>query len=194
MGQFITERRVNATTMASGYMFAQPLTVFWRVKDLNSFNSEYASSLAHDLGVEVPALTTTGSPAPSSTSTSSTTAKGPEITPAQGLTTGAKIGISLGTIFGLLLLAALGFYFFYARKRRAAAVAAAAENTQPDRAEEGEYVPEMEDQDHEHASRKLFAQGRWRSEADAAQKVSELQNASETRAAPVELEARRPVE
>jgi hypothetical protein len=54
--------------------------------------------------------------------------------------------------------------------------------------------PEMEEQDREHAARKLFAGGQWRAEADAGQKVGELQDApNHTSAAPVELEARRPM-
>jgi hypothetical protein len=54
--------------------------------------------------------------------------------------------------------------------------------------------PEMEEQDREHAARKLFAGGQWRAEADAGQKVGGLQDApNHTSAAPVELEARRPM-
>jgi hypothetical protein len=186
MGQYAPGLRVDQTTLTQGVMYAQALDVYWRVKDLNSFNSEYASSLAKDLGVQVPALTTAASAASSSPSSS---AQPPLTPPSSGLSTGAKIGIGLGTVLGVLLLAALGLYFLCARKRRGKA----ARNTQPDGAEQGQYLPEMEDQDREHAERRLFAQGGWRAEADGRQKPGELHDASSyTRAAPVELEARRP--
>jgi hypothetical protein len=56
------------------------------------------------------------------------------------------------------------------------------------------FLPKMEEQDREHAARKLFAGGQWRAEADAGQKVGGLQDApNHTSAAPVELKARRPM-
>jgi hypothetical protein len=140
--------------------------------------------------VQVSALTIAASPAPSSSSSQSPTAPS-----SSGLSTGAKIGIILGTVLGVLLIAALEIYFFCARKRRAAA-----QNTQSDGTKQGRFFlpemeePEMEEQDREHAARKLFAGGQWRAEADAGQKVGELQDApNHTSAAPVELEARRPM-
>jgi hypothetical protein len=156
------------------------------IKDLNFFNTEYASSLAQTLGVQVPALTTAGN---LTLSSSSSAISQPDMPSSLGVSKGAKAGISLGMIVGMLF-AALGMYDFCIRKRQGVAV----EDTRPDRAEQGEYLPEMEDQDLEHASRKFFIKGEWRSEADAAQKVGEMINAPDpTSVAPVELEARRPV-
>jgi predicted RecA/RadA family phage recombinase len=66
---------------------------------------------------------------------------------------------------------------------------------QSDGTKQGQFfLPKMEEQDREHAARKLFAGGQWRAEADAGQKVGGLQDApNHTSAAPVELEARRPM-
>jgi hypothetical protein len=133
--------------------------------------------------VQVPVLTMTAGPAPSPSSSQS-----PTTPSSSSLSTGANIGISLGTILGVQLVAALGIYFFCARKRRGASV----QTLQPDGVNQGQYLPEMYDQDREHAARELFTGGQWKLEADASQKAGEVQDASNhTRAAPVELEVRR---
>lgn len=182
--------------MTTGTMRVSPVVVWWRATDLPLFDPEYAASLARSLNIKGVATTSVGSlstsetaaPAPSTGIAQSTSQ--PSSVPVQGLSPGEKAGVSLGTIFGVIF-AALGFFFLYTRMYRKGAKTKD-EKSQPGTVEKGGEVAEMEDQDQQHALRKWFFGGVWRSEADASPKPVEMDAGTYNHAVapPVELDGR----
>lgn len=153
-----TDTIMNSVTVTGGEMWANPVEVYWRVADLKSFGSEYATSLAQNFGMQVPATTTTEKPTTSATASQGTQPTSPGLSPEK------KAGISVGTIFGVALVA-LGLFFYIKRyrKRRETGVAAG----QPETAENETGAQEMEEQNQQYIGQKHFVAGKWRSEADA---------------------------
>lgn len=165
-GRVPTQWISNKTTLTAGTMEVEPIVVYWQAKDLTSFGSEYATSLAQALQVQVSASTTPADRATASAATSSTTI---QPSPSPSLSPGQLAGIVLGAIFGAAIIA-LGIFFIYMRHRRYSNGVTSDSSGHREREND---IPEMED-DGQYASRKWFIGGKWRSEVDASTNPTEL--------------------
>jgi hypothetical protein len=106
----------NATTIARGLAMADSYIVGWQEKELFLFPTDYASSLAQKAGISWGSST----PAPASTSnlpreTSSVTPSPPT---ADDLSTGHKVGISVGAAAALLIGAPIVAWICLSRRKR----------------------------------------------------------------------------
>jgi hypothetical protein len=87
----------NATSLAAGTAFADPLQVLWQDHDLESFPPAYAQDLARRIGVDfTPRAVSRGKPR---------------------LGASAKIGIGVGVSVGILLFFGIGFALLFTRRR-----------------------------------------------------------------------------
>lgn len=85
----------------------------------------------------------------------------------QGLTTGAKPGIGVGVgLFALIVISFIAFFALRRRRRNCDSVPTAS-NLRRDG------IGEMEDQDVDHAMRRSYLYGRWRSEVDSKNRARE---------------------
>lgn len=103
----------NTTVFSSGTAYAHPLTIYWQSIDLSHFPSNYASSLATQMGVHFPST----KPAPGAstnivqpTSTLAFTAATAKIS------TGTKAGIGVGSVLGAFVLVAAVFTILRLRR------------------------------------------------------------------------------
>jgi hypothetical protein len=137
--------------ISAGLAVADPIIVAWQQDDLNSFPSDYASSLARKVGITL-------TPDPVSSSRSGPTSP----TAAGGISTGAKAGIGVGVVLGAAIIGVTIVLLYMRRWRKAETTA------------EGAGVAEMEDQDGHLGERKWFFGGRWRSEVNSVPVQNEL--------------------
>lgn len=147
--------RLNSTTMLStGLAVADPIVIAWQISDLGSFPPECATSLAKKIGVVL------------SNSAGNGTRNGTsEATPdAPGLNTGAKFGIGIGAALVVLTIV-IATVMLCLKKRR---------KVKNQAAPPGFTIAEMGDQDEDHAKKKWWAGGKWRSEATAEAEKQEL--------------------
>jgi hypothetical protein len=165
----------NMTTITAGVAIADPIVVAWQIDDFKDFPTGYASSLAHKIGIALPGSTPT-TPVPSATNTPTDPSK-PNI-----LSTGAKAGIAVGAVLGLVIVGVIMVALCLRRRRKAVPV-----TRDPD-------IAEMEDQDRGLHERKWFFGGRWRSEVVAESTQNELDSKTVhvVPGPPAELEATEP--
>lgn len=143
----------SITTLTAGLAIADPVVVAWQIDDLRLFPGEYATSLARRINVTLPASTSTlNFLQPTSQ------------TPPSGLSTGAKAGISVGSVVAAAIVG-MALTTMYLRHRRKAAVLSVSH---------GNALPEMEDQDRNFKEHRWFFGGRWRSEVEAIATQNEL--------------------
>ncbi|KAJ8107250.1 hypothetical protein OPT61_g8996 [Boeremia exigua] len=90
----VTEGRTyrSQTTLSSGTLLAEPVTVMWQVSDLSKFPSAYATTIASEMGINL----------------------GDD----PSMSTGAKAGIAVGAVLGFALL--VGSIVVILRRRRTA--------------------------------------------------------------------------
>lgn len=132
------------------------MAVLWQSSDLSKFPQEYATSLAKKIGIDYIATSTAGLPGPTSNTS-------------QALTRGAKAGIGVGvSLFALIVVALVAFFALRRRRGNRSSVPA---GLNPHR----DGLGEMEDQDTDHATRRWYLHGRWRSEADSKTQTGEPQ-------------------
>jgi hypothetical protein len=145
----------STTTIATGLAVADPVWIAWQIEDIGTFPSEYVKSLVERFGVA----------SPSNTSTTISDAPGPTtILRANGLSTGAQVGVGVGATLVAVIAGSLIIFWCLKKRRRATASANAPDTV----------IPEMEVQDYSHSQRKWFLGGRWRNEVDAQATQSEL--------------------
>lgn len=161
----------SITTIMTGLAVADPVVVAWQLEDFRLFPSEYATSLAGKIGIDLPASKPTSDLPPSTIPLES-----------NGLSTGAKAGIGIGVALGVASIVT-AIIVLYLRRRRKVAVNVHDAN-----------IPEMEDQDEHLRQRKWFSGGRWRSEvqAEAAQQELDSKTVHVVPGPPAELEASEP--
>ncbi|KAF1946980.1 hypothetical protein EJ02DRAFT_430194 [Clathrospora elynae] len=106
-----TDATANTTTLYSVFMLVTPVIVYWQETDLPKFDPEYAAIVAKRLSLDfTPTATesitaaTAAPPDRSHLTLSTPTAPSDPSTSAHGLTTGAKAGIGIGAVVGVLLL------------------------------------------------------------------------------------------
>lgn len=98
----------NITTMTRGTAIADPLYVAWEATDLSLFPVAYATSLAHQIGVEFTPTRSRGRPERTRSAGGAAGTNTPNTADADaGLSSGAKIGIGVGAGVGAALLIAL---------------------------------------------------------------------------------------
>lgn len=139
-------------TVTSGIAIADPIIVAWQVDDLSHFPTDYAKSLAQMGITEASPITGTG---PATTRSEAPSGPG-------RLNTGAKAGIGVGVAFGLIVLGVILGMLLIRKKRKHMTA-----SNEPN-------MPEMGDQDIDHASRKWFFGGKWRNEIHADHTQNEL--------------------
>ena len=147
---YATSTLNSTTVLSTGLEIADPIVIAWQVSDLSSFPPEYATSLVKKIGVALPNGTGNG-----------TREAGPD---APGLSTGAKVGIGVGAALGVLTVIIATVMLCLKKRRKTKTQAAPLDYT----------VAEMEDQDQDHAKKKWWTGGKWRSEATAEAEKQEL--------------------
>jgi hypothetical protein len=128
----------NIVTITAGLAVADPVIVAWQVGDIQSFPSEYRTSLAQLIGVSLPTITSSSLP-----------------TNANDLSTAAKVGISVGAVLIAAIIGILTVVMRMRRRRRSTS------------AVQAPGVAEMEDQDQNNTQHKWFFGGKWRNEVHA---------------------------
>lgn len=158
----------SETTLSSGTLFAEPVTVMWQFSDLSKFPRAYATALAVTMGVELQA----GLRADSNTDFPSK--------PAAVLSVGAKVGIAIGAVLGFALLVGVAVIMCLRRRRKARQRVAAEDRTVPAHELPGQSL-----------GLKRFYQGEWRAEVDGRTQRAEMEAKQEYElpVPPVELEA-----
>ena len=131
---FDRDSRDNATVVTSGVMYMDVMLVYWQESDMSNFDRDYASSLA-----EVLLPSNTFTPTPTSTArfiaktasppnrsqyaSATAPAKSNSIEAADSsnptLSGGAKAGIGVGVVAGVILLCAGAFLLYRTRARKA---------------------------------------------------------------------------
>jgi len=146
----------NATTFTTGIVVADAIYVGWQKKDLSLFPTDFASSLAQSAGIS---WSSTSAPTPGSSPGLPPPTSTPPAQPSSSkISAGGKAGIGVG-IAGFVLIGAIVLWLFVRRRKN---------KKKPDEAvAEEPFMPEMEDQDRDQATRKVFKAGNWRSELSA---------------------------
>jgi hypothetical protein len=130
-------------TITAGLAVADPVIVAWQVGDLQSFPSEYQTSLAQMIGVSLPKITPSSLPTSTSYSLPTNT---------NNLSTAAKAGIGVGAVLVAMIIGIVTMVLRIRRRRENAS------------ALQGHDVAEMEDQDQNDTQHKWFFGGKWRNE------------------------------
>jgi len=154
-------------TLNEGLAIADPVIVGWQDEDLQSFPDDYATSLAHKIGVAPPSKTAT----PNSSSATSRSSQGLD-----DLSTGAKAGIGVGVIVGAAAIGIVFVFFFMQRRQKHGRARL-------------ELMPEMEGEGHKDRDLKWFFGGKWRNEVHAEAAPNELES-KKVDVAPNELDSR----
>jgi hypothetical protein len=121
----------NTTTVSSGTIYANAISIYWQAEDLALFESSYASALPSELSIETAATSTpTGSGRPvEQAALPGGSAKFPDPTflssssssPSDNsLSVGEIVGVVPGSVTGATFLALAAFLILRRRKRRAA--------------------------------------------------------------------------
>lgn len=142
----------SAFTVTSGIAIADPIVVAWQAEDLTLFPTDYANSLVqkgYTAAIQAPG---------SETATTDSQARNRR----EGLSTGAKAGLGAGIALTLVALGVVVGFLLIRRQRKHATSSREL------------VIPEMEDQDQDHAGRKWFYGGKWRSEIQAVHEQNEL--------------------
>jgi len=163
----------NTTILSSGTAFADPLYVYWQLKDLSVFPPDYASSLATQISVPF-SLTPAPSPSLSSTIPPPTSSAVKEVS-APDLSPAIKAGIGVGSVIGGLALGAIFVTILWWRRRKRVAKIHPSE-------------PELSGHSR---GLMIFSKGKWRAEADGSSQPVEAGGRSVVvvPGSPVELEA-----
>jgi hypothetical protein len=147
----------NITTITSALAVANPIIVAWQLEDLSSFPASYATSIANKIGVSMTPVASNTLTVPRETGAPPSSSPTPPTTSTPTLSTPAKVGIGIDSVAGALIIVATIVMLCMRARRKDA----------PAPRENGDTVPEMEDQDKTLAKRKWFLGGRWRSEAQS---------------------------
>ncbi|KAH7080478.1 hypothetical protein BKA63DRAFT_488233 [Paraphoma chrysanthemicola] len=159
----------SPTVLTSGIAEAAAMTVYWQASDISNFPSAYAASIAALIATTT--SSTVSIPEPTTTLPNNT------MTTATRLSTGAKVGIGVGTALGgITLFAVFIALLLRHRKKKHAA--------------QDPSVPEMSGYS---SGFKRFLHGKWRSEAEAKSEPVEIdsRNVNVIPGPPVELDASR---
>lgn len=131
---FDEDSRDNATVVTSGVLYMDAMLVYWQESDLPNFDRDYASSLAEVL---LPSNTFTPTPISTARFTAETASPPNRSQHASAtapvnsnsieagnssnsvLSNGAKAGISVGVVVGVILLCAGAFLLYRTRARKA---------------------------------------------------------------------------
>ena len=161
------------STVTYGSANADPISVAWHESELSLFPSEYAASVAKQIGLEM----NFGSSSSNIQTETSTPIPAPV-----ALSTGAKVGTIVGAVLGATVIAALAYACLVRRRKRKNTSTGPAAETQ---------TAELENQDEELAGWKWHLRGKWRNEAEAVDRHQELDSRTINVIAgpPVELDA-----
>ena len=141
---------LNSTIISSDTAIAHPMEVYWQLKDLSLFLSDYASSLATRIGASF-GTTTAAFPALTSTIIGPTSSTTQLISTVKSkLNQGAKVGLGVTAVFGVLALSTAIFLVMIWRRKKQAL-------------RDAPTVPEMSGNSR---GLRIFLRGEWKAEVD----------------------------